>query len=140
MPRIVCALILTLMLSSCSTDAERDSAGPAFDAMIDFAARELDKPRPATPSVWYVRRRELQRICRSNWGCQVIDQVYIRDFCRARPEVGICQFAMAHEAAHYVLRMAGTYTGHRRVEEPIVHEIAQKWLAERNRSGQSGAD
>ena len=140
MPRIVCALILAVMLSSCSTGPEHATAAPAFDAMIDFAARELDKPRPATPSVWYVRRRELQRICRSDWGCQAVDQVYIRDYCRAYAYVGICQFAMAHEAAHYVLRMAGTYTGHRRVEEPIVHEIAQKWLAERDRRGQSGSD
>ncbi len=137
MPRFFCVLIAAMMLPSCATDPERDIAGPAFDSMIDFAARELDKPRPATPSIWYVRRRELQRICRSDWGCQVIDQVYIRDYCRAYADVGICQFALAHEAAHYVLRMAGTYTGRRRAEEPIVHEIAQKWLEARRRGGES---
>ncbi len=140
MPRTFCALILALMLSSCSTDPKHATAGPAFDAMIDFAARELDKPRPATPSIWYIRSRELQRICRSNWGCQAVNQVYIRDYCRERPEISICQFAMVHEAAHYVLRMVGAYTGGSGAEDPIIHEIAQKWLKERGLRGQPGSD
>ena len=140
MPRIACALLLALLLSSCSTDPEHATAEPRLGPMIDFAARELGKPRPATPDVWYVRRRELQRICRSDWGCQAVDQIFIREYCRARLELSICQFAMVHEAAHYVLRMAGTYTGRRGVEDSIIHGIGQKWLKERDLRDQPGAN
>ena len=142
MPRIVCAfaLFLALMLSSCSTDPEHASAEPRLDAMIDFAARELDAPRPANPGVWYVRHRELRRLCRADWGCQILNQIYMREYCRARLEVSICQFAMVHAAAHYVLRMAGTYAGRRRTEESIVHPLARKWLKEQDGRTQAAAD
>ena len=140
MPRCVCALFLALMLSSCSTDPKHATAEPRLDAMIDFAARELDVPRPANPGVWYVRNRELQSICRSDWACLAADQIYVREYCRAHLEVSICQFAVVHAAAHYVLRMAGTYTGRRQTEESIVHPLAYRWLEEWDRGIQSAAD
>ncbi len=131
--RTVTGLVLAaLLLQACAAAMVRTEA-PQIDEVIDFAARELDAPRPAKPSIWFYSSAELRRICRSDWGCQAVDQVYLRDYCRDRMYVSMCQFALVHEIAHYVLRSAGTYKGRRRLEEPLAYAVAHKWLNEKLR-------
>lgn len=121
------AVAAALLLAGCTSSYD-EARVPSLEELVAFAATKLESPPPAAPVIVYRTRTSLRRICSSEWGCQRLDRVYVRDYCRERMFLSICHFVLAHEVAHYILHTTGAFKGDRAPEEPMADAVARAWL------------